>query len=127
MEKPRQKAEKPPADNVAGAARRAYRLVNYTSKGTKSSSYDALLGRPFRRNRDLTIKAIQDALPGIGIVKTGSADTAKEVLKPKKAKKHRRPSLVEQIKAPMTKAEAQILSQRLNDPDRPKRKLPPRP
>lgn len=114
------------AKTVAGSVRRASKAIVWrTSKGKKTGNVTGLVGAT-RANRKAIVKPSK--LASVSVIKSADARGAAKGLKPVAAKKPRRVlPLVEQIKAPMTRAEARRMTQRLQAPNRPTRKLPPRP
>ncbi|MGW7363201.1 hypothetical protein ACWGI8_07185 [Streptomyces sp. NPDC054841] len=113
------------AKAIAGSVRRASKsMVWHTTKTGKTNM--ALLTEAGRRNRKASVKGAKLANASVAKGVVGARVTVKKVLK-KPAAKRPRPSLIEQVKAPMTSAEARKLTKALHAPDRPTRKLPPRP
>ncbi|MFF9246838.1 hypothetical protein [Streptomyces globisporus] len=130
--KRRRNDEETSATSVAGSLNRAVKggIVRHTSKGKKSDTLVNLTG--IRENRMAKIKPPRLTPSHVkdlqGSLFSESAKTKVKVkAKGKPAKSKRKASLIEQIRAPLTRAEARKLSQDLQAPNRPTRKLPPRP
>ncbi|MCZ2524363.1 hypothetical protein [Streptomyces sp. HB2AG] len=112
------------AKTVARSVSRASKSIIWgTSKPGKTSS--ALLAYTGRRNQKNVVKGAQPANRSITKGEVGATLKVKNRLQPQARKT--RPTLMEQIKAPMTAAEARALTKALHAADRPTRKLPPRP
>ncbi|MGW4775137.1 hypothetical protein ACWEPA_00575 [Streptomyces filamentosus] len=113
------------AESVARSVSRASKTIVWgISKPGKTST--ALLTYAGRRNQKNVVKGSEPANRNIT---KGGADTrlkAKNRLQKQQVRKVKR-TLIEQIKAPMTAAEARALTKVLHAADRPTRKLPPRP
>ncbi|AVZ75571.1 hypothetical protein SLUN_28560 [Streptomyces lunaelactis] len=113
------------AKTLAGSVRRASKSIVWnTSKAGKTSM--ALLTSAGRRNQKTVVKGSKLANSSITKGGIGTRVKVKNALKKPPARKPR-PTLIEQIKAPMTAAEARRLTEALHASDRPTRKLPPRP
>ncbi|MFD3578235.1 hypothetical protein [Streptomyces sp. NPDC058644] len=113
------------AKSVARSVTRASKSIVYgVSKPGKTSM--ALLAYAGRRNQKNVVKGSEPANRNIAKGKAGTKTKAKNTLKKQQVRKTKR-TLVEQIKAPMTTAEARALTKALHAADRPTRKLPPRP
>lgn len=113
------------AESVARSVRRASKsIILGTSKPGKTSS--ALLTYTGRRNQKSVVKGSQPANRNITKSGVGATQKVKNRLQKPQVRKTR-PTLIEQIKAPMTAEEARTLTKALHAADRPTRKLPPRP
>ncbi|MFD7959234.1 hypothetical protein ACFV5J_00315 [Streptomyces zaomyceticus] len=113
------------AETVARSVLRASELVVWgASKVGKTSM--ALLAYAGRRNQRNVAKGSEPANRSITKGGVGTRLKAKNTLRKPQVRKAKR-TLVEQIKAPMTAAEARTLTKALHAADRPTRKLPPRP
>lgn len=113
------------AKALAGSVRRASKSIVWsTSKAGKTST--ALLASAGRWNPKSVVKGSKLANSSITKGGIGTCGKAKNALKKPPARKPR-PTLIEQVKAPMTGAEARRLTEALHASDRPTRKLPPRP
>ncbi|MEU1926630.1 hypothetical protein ABZ516_04495 [Streptomyces sp. NPDC019826] len=131
--KRRRNDEETSATSVAGSVNRAVKggIVRHTSKGKKSDTLVNLTG--IRENRIAKIKpprltpSHMKVLQGSRFPESALKTKVKVKTKGKPGKSKRKASLIEQIRAPLTRAEARKLSQDLQAPNRPTRKLPPRP
>ncbi|MEU9072106.1 hypothetical protein AB0D60_35130 [Streptomyces sp. NPDC048306] len=83
----------------------------------------SLLASYGRQNK--IVKVARPAASGVTKGSAAAQTSTKGTLR--KPVRNRRPSLLEQVKSPMTLSEARKLTQALHAPSRPTRKLPPRP
>ncbi|MEU0060460.1 hypothetical protein [Streptomyces sp. NPDC006334] len=111
------------ADSVARSVGRASKAVVWGISKTGKTSM-ALLAYAGRRNQRNAVKGAEPTNRNVSKGGAGTRLKAKNTLqKPGKTRR----TLVQQIKAPMTTAEARTLTKALHASDRPTRKLPPRP
>ncbi|MFF0482477.1 hypothetical protein [Streptomyces sp. NPDC004435] len=112
------------AESVARSVSRASKTIVWgISKPGKTNT--ALLTYAGRRNQKNVVKGSEPA--NRNITKGGADPRLKAKNRLQKQVRKVKRTLIEQIKAPMTAAEARTLTKALHAADRPTRKLPPRP